>query len=220
MDKGQRDQPRRRPGRPLKSDPDSPGAIRRAALAVFARQGFEGASIAAIARAAGVARPLIHYHFASKEELWRAALAEAFQAMQAEVAAVARTVASSPGPVSLTAVAGPMVRFVARYADLVRIVMDETGREGERADWLRDAYLTPMYRLAAAVLKQLRVPGDPAHLTPLVFGAASFAFLDAPALKAAFGVDVFDDAYVERHARSLEDWLADGLTGAPKPPGR
>lgn len=219
MDKAKpREEPRRRPGRPPKSDAHSTVAIRHAALAVFARQGFEAASIVAIAKAAGVAKPLIHYHFVSKDELWRAAISEAFEAMRTEVVALASAAASESAPISLAAAAKPLVRFVARHADLMRIVMDETGREGERAEWLERTYLTPMYTLAGAVMKQLGVRADPAHVAPLLFGAANFAFLDSRALKAAFGVDVFDEAYVERHARMLEDWLARGLTEATKPP--
>jgi AcrR family transcriptional regulator len=44
-----------------------------ASIQVFARHGFEAASLRAIAEAGGVAFQLISYHFGSKEDLWRAA---------------------------------------------------------------------------------------------------------------------------------------------------
>ena len=53
--------------------------ILNAALKCFAESGFEGTSIADIARAAGVGHPLVHYHFGSKDALWREAVVHAFK---------------------------------------------------------------------------------------------------------------------------------------------
>ena len=49
-------------------------AILAAAERVFARAGFNGATTAAIAEAAGVPKPNLHYHFGSKQELYREVL--------------------------------------------------------------------------------------------------------------------------------------------------
>ncbi|RYE57225.1 MAG: TetR/AcrR family transcriptional regulator, partial [Rhizobiaceae bacterium] len=46
-------------------------AILDAALKAFARDGFDGASLPKIAEMAQIAHPLIHYHFGSKDNLWR-----------------------------------------------------------------------------------------------------------------------------------------------------
>ena len=43
--------------------------ILQVALEEFAANGFEGTSMAHIARRAGVTQPLVHYHFASKDAL-------------------------------------------------------------------------------------------------------------------------------------------------------
>src|SRR5512134_3728154 len=48
--------------------------ILHVALEEFAANGFEGTSMAHIARRAGVTQPLVHYHFESKDALWRAAV--------------------------------------------------------------------------------------------------------------------------------------------------
>jgi AcrR family transcriptional regulator len=60
-------------------------AILEAALECFARFGFEGTSMSAVARAAGVTQPLMHYYFDSKDELWRAAVTSAFDEMLVQV---------------------------------------------------------------------------------------------------------------------------------------
>ncbi len=50
-------------------------AILRAAEQVFARTGFSGATTGAIAEAAGLPKANLHYHFGSKQELYREVLA-------------------------------------------------------------------------------------------------------------------------------------------------
>lgn len=51
------------------------GRILRAAEKVFARNGFAGATMAAIATASGLPKANLHYYFGSKEALYRAVLA-------------------------------------------------------------------------------------------------------------------------------------------------
>ncbi len=50
--------------------------IARALLKVMARRGYDGASIAAVARAARVAQGLVHYHFKDKREILLLAIEE------------------------------------------------------------------------------------------------------------------------------------------------
>ncbi|AVO45622.1 TetR/AcrR family transcriptional regulator [Phreatobacter cathodiphilus] len=54
------------------SKPTAKEDILDAAEAVFAARGFEGASMRAIAEAAGVAQALLHYHYKTKEGLFEA----------------------------------------------------------------------------------------------------------------------------------------------------
>lgn len=59
--------------------------ILQAAFSNFANGGFEGASIANIAKSAGVPKSLVQYHFGSKEELWEACLLDKAAPMMAAV---------------------------------------------------------------------------------------------------------------------------------------
>lgn len=49
-------------------------AILKAAVGLFAEAGMHGASIADIAKRAGVTKSLVMYHFPTKEDLWRQAV--------------------------------------------------------------------------------------------------------------------------------------------------
>ena len=87
--------PRRR-GRPVKSDIDAAVVIRQAALKAFARGGFQGASIVDIAQLAGVAKPLVHYHYASKDVLWEAAVSGAMADLMEEMASFQKDLSALP----------------------------------------------------------------------------------------------------------------------------
>jgi AcrR family transcriptional regulator len=60
-------------GRPsVKSSPDTRQQILQAALRQFAHSGYAGASVQAIVDAARVTKPVLYYHFGSKEGLYSA----------------------------------------------------------------------------------------------------------------------------------------------------
>jgi len=64
----------------LAAAPSGRECILRAAARLYAIQGFEGTSMRDIAEAAGVTKPLIFYHFESKERLYASLLNEALAA--------------------------------------------------------------------------------------------------------------------------------------------
>lgn len=59
-------------------DGDTRAAVLRAARTVFARCGFEGASVRVVAETAGVNTAMIYYHFTDKLDLYRAVLGDSF----------------------------------------------------------------------------------------------------------------------------------------------
>jgi len=200
----------RRPGRPFKASADAATAIRKAALKNFSDFGFSGASIVDIAKAAGVAKPLIHYHFVSKDALWQAAVADAFSDLQSELTLFQAQLMALPPLDAVRQIARQLVVFASRHPQLVRIVVDETGKGGPRGEWLHENFLLPGYQLSKGIIdglsQQLHL-GDKApaaeHLVPIVLGVMNFAFLDASIIRKAYGADVNDTAYVERHGELL-----------------
>jgi AcrR family transcriptional regulator len=81
---------------PAQSSPEQDEHVRtrllNAAVRVFDRKGYAGASVREIAEAAGVTKPALYYHFGSKEGVLLAILRQAEQQFSDAVArAVART---------------------------------------------------------------------------------------------------------------------------------
>ena len=202
-------EPRKR-GRPLKTAIDASVDIRKAALKAFARSGFDGVSILEIAQLAGVAKPLIHYHYASKDALWEAAVGNAVSELKAEILTIQEAFgASSSAEELLRNLARQLVVFASRHPELVHIVVNETGKGGPRADWFRANLLLPGYAMAKVLLGGFPVDSAtnavPAveHIVPMVLGTMNFPFMDAEVIREAYGVDVYSKRYVDQHSELL-----------------
>jgi AcrR family transcriptional regulator len=66
------------------------------ALEIFLEKGYAGTSLSAVAQAAGIRKPTLYHHFASKEELFLAALAADVAAPLARVRALLDEAAGTP----------------------------------------------------------------------------------------------------------------------------
>ena len=202
--------PHRKRGRPAGDQHDASLAIRHAALNVFAQKGFERASIAEIAKAANVAKPLIHYHFASKEVLWQSAVSDAKAALTAETLLFQERLSQLNPMQSIEFISEKMVEFAASHPQLVRIVVDETGKGGSRAEWLFEHFLLPSYAMGQTIIdrisKELKLGNakpKAEHLLPVMLGVMNFPFLEAEIIRRAYGKDVYSKTYVKRHSKVM-----------------
>lgn len=94
------------------------------AFELFLRHGYRGTSMDAIARAAGVSKPVVYDCFASKAELFGALLDREEQRMLAQFGdALASSARSGDLPTMLAAGFVAMLRAVAETPDLYRIAL-------------------------------------------------------------------------------------------------
>jgi AcrR family transcriptional regulator len=78
------------PASPPPVEPDARQRLLVAALDRFTAQGYAAASVREIVAAAGVSKPVLYYHFGSKEGLYLALLQESFGTFEALLAEFAR----------------------------------------------------------------------------------------------------------------------------------
>ena len=195
-------------------------AILDAALDLFSERSFDGASTRRIAELAGVTQPLLNYHFAGKEELWRAAVDDLFERFRTSTQ---QRLSGLRGVDDVT-IAKLMVRhfveFSAANPQLHRIIMQESKRAGGRLDWIVETHVRPLYQNAVAMFERLAERGElasvaPAHLYYLLTGAGATVFVMAPECQRLTGVDPFAPEFVAAHADLVVDLLIRAATKEP-----
>jgi len=119
----------RKPGVREQAAQDTRDAILKAAIKIFAKNGFAGGRIDEISKAAKSYDRMIYYYFGSKEELFNAVLEEMYKRFnEAEMALEL----SSDQPVeSLTAVISFMWTFYQRNPEFITLLNDENLHRGK-----------------------------------------------------------------------------------------
>lgn len=192
------------------------GALLDAAIAEFAADGFNGASGRSIAAAAGTHQSQINYHFASKEELWKAAMGCLLDELDTHVAAQAAAIDRADPVAILAAVIRGIVHFAAARPELNRLMIHEGAAPGPRLGWLvaertaaRHHDLGGLWEAAQATGRA--APIDAEIVYHSLIGAASLLYANAPEAE-LLGLDPADPELIERHARSLVTLFLPGHT--------
>jgi AcrR family transcriptional regulator len=116
--------PKSQPTRKRLSAEDRRAAILDAALEVFSRRGYNGASIDEIANAAGISKALIYEHFPSKRELHVSLLEGHTQDIFMRLAQTADT--ADPGDVRLRNGVNAFFEWVETHRDAFRLLFRDT----------------------------------------------------------------------------------------------
>lgn len=191
---------------------ESRRAIVEAALDLFAERSFDGASTRMIAERAGVTQPLLHYHFAGKDELWRAAVGDLLDRFRASIASRLDGLRGVDDVTIAKLMIRHFVEFSAANPQLHRIIMQESKQPGARLDWLVDSHIRPLYENAVAMFERLtdrhtHAPIGPAHLYYLLTGAGATVFVMAPECARLTGIDPFTPEFVAAHADLVVDLM-------------
>jgi len=179
-----------------------------AALALFSERSFDGATLREIAQRAGVTPPLLHYHYRSKDELWRAAVDSLFEQL---ADTMAERVHGLRGVDDLTAaklLVRHFVTFSARHPQLHRIITQESKSDGPRMEYLVEHHVRPLYERTVALFERLASDGllppiSPPHLYYILTGAGPTMFVLAPECERLSGLDPSADEVIEAHADAV-----------------
>src|ERR1700716_2974479 len=127
-------------------------AILDAAIAEFAKRGFEGASNRAIADRLRLQHPLITYHYRSKDILWRAAAEHAFAQIKAGWDISAPESSDLPPLARLREEYATLFRYTVAFPEFHRFMRQEALTNNPRLKWLAETVLAP---LLARLLPQI-----------------------------------------------------------------
>jgi TetR/AcrR family transcriptional regulator len=190
--------------------------ILQVALEEFAANGFEGTSMAHIARRAGVTQPLVHYHFTSKDALWRAAVDNVLGLVGHGIAALRDQIEGRPPPEQLELIIRAMVRFNAACPEFGRIVAYEGALGGDRLQYLFDRQVDVPYLDVGELIAQgardgWAKPLSVEHVVLATSAAAAYFFVIKQIVQQMYGLDVHDPETVERHADTVVELFLHGL---------
>lgn len=192
-----------------------------ASLVEFAKHGYEGATTASVARRIGVTQPLIHYHFGSKESLWRAAVEMAFQQVTELIDGMDAAVPGEDPRHRIREIVRRVVQFSSEHPEFSRLVIAESAIPGPRLTWMTEKHLRPLIRRIDDVFRVGRDAGilKPLSLEPLIFvflGALPHFFDGAPLIGQLWGFDPSAPEHVQNFADTLVEVLTSGiLASAP-----
>ncbi|MEU1982470.1 TetR/AcrR family transcriptional regulator [Nocardia sp. NPDC019395] len=203
-------------GRPPAGEtPASVDEILAAALRVFARDGFNGASVAAVNRELGVSHNLIHQRFGSKEALWYAVADWIFG--NALTLLKIRPERTDLPP--LEEFRAGIIRFLelqAEYPEVVRLISMEAAIEGPRLTYLYDRHIEPMLMLLGEPLKpmiqrKILNRDDLRSLHFLISTGATAPYSLLPLATRMSPSDPLAASAVRRHARLVADTIVAGI---------
>lgn len=197
---------RRRPPRNKRGE--SREAVLQAALGVFSRRGFKGATVREIARVAKVNHGTLRYHFGSKDKLWRAAVSFLFARQVDELDLAGLAQQGLDDAAFLREAVARYVRYCARHPEHARIAILESIVGGERLRWMAREHIRAVHDvmgpyLRACMKKGLIREASELSLTYILALASQSVFLLEQEARAVHGVDVFADDFVEQHVATV-----------------
>lgn len=186
------------------------------ALQVFAERGFDGATTVEIARRAQVSQPLIHYHFDSKEELWRAAVEFGFSPLRAIYVGAAEEMRDIGTLARLKIMVRRIVRFAAEHKAIVQITIQENVQNSSHLPWLVQNYVGPLQREIEQLLeagqqegwaKPLPIP----YLIGILMAASAYALKTSTVPNELYGIEMLTQEAIETHSDVLVEIFFHGL---------
>jgi AcrR family transcriptional regulator len=157
LDVGGRDRPRKKRAAHLGPERRRPQVL-DAALELFLENGYEGTSMAAVADAAGVTKPVVYACFPSKDELFRALLRREEERILGEIQSAFGTADLSDPEATLIEGFTGFLRAVAASPDVYKLIfLGEGGGNtavARRIQRGREAQVEALSRLARRWLRE------------------------------------------------------------------
>jgi AcrR family transcriptional regulator len=132
--------------------------IERVARRVFARNGFDGASIRQIVTEARVTKPVLYYYFKNKRDLFLSLLEEAVAPLCDELERVARGDGTPRD--RMTRIIAAVQRFVQEKPDEFRLLHRAVERREPEVQVLAQKYFRRNFRAISSVLQEGVNRGD------------------------------------------------------------
>lgn len=155
------------------------------AAQLFSEHGFEGVSFRDLTAATGAKRSLLLYHFASKEELWQAAMRHIMERFNAVVLYSDLPAEDADDRSKVVGYLKVYINALVAVPQYGRVLIREGVREGPRLDWLV-RHFVPAFAFEHRLQDESRVARiSSSMLRDLVIGAPLVATALGPLIEAS-----------------------------------
>jgi TetR/AcrR family transcriptional regulator len=178
----------------VRRDPaGSRAALIEAAVAEFARRGFEGARVDEIAAAAGVNKQLVYHYYGSKQGLYLAALESVYVQIREKERRL--SLGELEPREAMAQLVGFSFDYLLEHPEFIALLADENRNKGVHvleSEKLREMH-TPFRDMLAATLRSgaqagvFRSDFDPVNVYISIAGISYFFFSNNHTLSAIFG---------------------------------
>lgn len=189
--------------------PDVAQRILDQATRLFARHGFVGASLRDIAKAVGIRKPSLLYHFPSKDELRRGVLDQMLAHWNEAVPRILR--AATSGPEQFDAIANEILTFFEDDHDRARLLLRELLDRPEEIAPLVALRVQPWAKIVCDYIRKGQEQGrvhedvDPEAYVAQVINLVLCGFATHSSIRALLGDPPVDD--LESARRLLKEML-------------
>lgn len=178
----------------------------------FAERGFDAANTRDIAADADASHAMIRYHFGTKDNLWREAVADMFARLRAELGFEDGIPPDIDSVDSYREFLRRYIYYCARHPEHARIMISESVRGGERLHWMVENFILPGHKAYAGPATKLMREGHlPNAWHPsmifMITSICQMPFVLAAEAKELYGVDMLSDAAIEAHIDSVLAFL-------------
>ncbi|MDG2449538.1 MAG: TetR/AcrR family transcriptional regulator [Saprospiraceae bacterium] len=207
---------KRQVGRPKEKNSIETTEVLTIALRSFAQLGYGGVSINSLAKKTGVADSLLHYHFGTKEELWKKSMMQAGSQIINSLEDIFNVLDNISGIEKLRIYIKKIVLFSASHPEFQQVVVQEVFSDSSRSNWLIEEVLKPVFAYMEDIVKEEQDKGTikvipPANLFSFIIGSIITFFARSYQMKKLYDVDCFDDDQVQNQVTIITDLIMDGL---------
>jgi AcrR family transcriptional regulator len=184
-------------------------SILAAATALFAAKGFSGANVNEIVAAAGTTKPMIYYHFGSKEGLFAAVLEEVYAGMRAAEGAL--RLDDLPPAEAMRRLVETTFDYHAAHPDWVRLISVANIHDAEQVR--RSPTIAARNAGVVEIMRGLLARGeaagafrrgvDPLHLHMLIASMSFYRVSNRHTWKVIFQRDLFSAAEAAQQREML-----------------
>jgi TetR/AcrR family transcriptional regulator len=190
--------------------------ILNAAFEAFTENGYEGASINNIAERAGVAQPLVVYHFPSKDALWVASVEGALDQFMKRLLPDLEALKELDPATRLSLIFREFVRYSATMPAMLEIMIDANKRRRAIMTKVVEERLRPVYIRLRALIEAAQTTGaipagDPGLIYYSLIAVASTPFSLRREFKQLTGRSPLEPEMVEAQADLLVRLFVPGL---------